>query len=85
MPRSHSSVRIVGSVFEHPLLLAREVSSEPPDGPSEKIFQLMVEGTYLPGQRLIEQRSAEELKVSRTPVRETFRRLETAGLIVAPA
>ena len=58
------------------------MSNENLDGPYEKIFQLIVEGTYLPGQRLIEQRIAEELKVSRTPVREAFRRLETAGLIV---
>ncbi len=57
--------------------------TEPVDGPYEKIYQRIVEGTYLPGQRLIEQRIAEELEVSRTPVREAFRRLETAGLIVA--
>lgn len=59
------------------------MSNEPVDGPYEKIYQRIVEGTYLPGQRLIEQRVAEELDVSRTPVREAFRRLETAGLIVA--
>lgn len=56
--------------------------NEPFDGPYEKIYQRIVEGSYLPGQRLIEQRIAEELNVSRTPVREAFRRLETAGLIV---
>ncbi len=59
------------------------MNNEPVDGPYEKIYQRIVEGLYLPGQRLIEQRIAEELKVSRTPVREAFRRLETAGLIVA--
>ncbi len=58
------------------------MNSAPVDGPYEKIYQRIVEGTYLPGQRLIEQRIAEELEVSRTPVREAFRRLETAGLIV---
>jgi len=61
----------------------RIVINEPVDGPYEKIYQRIVDGTYLPGQRLIEQRIAEELDVSRTPVREAFRRLDTAGLIVA--
>jgi DNA-binding GntR family transcriptional regulator len=59
------------------------LNNEPVEGPYEKIYQRIVEGSYLPGQRLIEQRIAEELHVSRTPVREAFRRLETAGLIVA--
>lgn len=59
------------------------MNNEPVEGPYEKIYQRIVEGSYLPGQRLIEQRIAEELHVSRTPVREAFRRLETAGLIVA--
>jgi DNA-binding GntR family transcriptional regulator len=50
--------------------------------PYEVIYQRIVEGTYQPGQRLIEQRLAEDLEVSRTPVREALRRLEAGGLIV---
>lgn len=42
----------------------------------------VVEGRYPPGMRLVEQRLAEELDVSRTPIREALRRLEAEGLIV---
>jgi DNA-binding GntR family transcriptional regulator len=43
----------------------------------------IVESRYPPGQRLVEQRLAEELGVSRTPVREALRMLETEGLVVS--
>jgi len=46
------------------------------------IRQAIVEGRYPPGGRLVEQRVAEELDVSRTPVREALRRLESEGLVV---
>lgn len=42
----------------------------------------IVEGRYRPGERLVEQRLAEELDLSRTPVREAFRRLQAEGLVV---
>lgn len=42
----------------------------------------LVEGRYSPGQRLVEQRLAEEYDVSRTPVREAIHRLEAEGLVV---
>lgn len=42
----------------------------------------IVEGRHPPGQRLIEQRLAAELGLSRTPVREAVRRLEAEGLVV---
>jgi DNA-binding GntR family transcriptional regulator len=47
----------------------------------EKIRQAIIEGRYLPGQRLIEQRIAEEFALSRTPVRESLRMLEAEGLV----
>lgn len=47
----------------------------------EQIRQAIVEGHYSPGQRLIEQRIAEELSLSRTPVREALHRLEAEGLV----
>lgn len=43
----------------------------------------IVEGRYPPGHRLVEQRIAEELGLSRTPIREALRRLEAEGLVVS--
>jgi DNA-binding GntR family transcriptional regulator len=47
----------------------------------ERIREAIVEQRYRPGERLVEQRIAEELAVSRTPVREALRRLEAEGLV----
>ena len=43
----------------------------------------IVENRYPPGQRLVEQRIAEELGLSRTPVREALHMLEAEGLVVS--
>ena len=43
----------------------------------------IVEGRYVPSQRLVEQRIAAELGLSRTPVREALRMLEAEGLVVS--
>jgi DNA-binding GntR family transcriptional regulator len=43
----------------------------------------IVESRYPPGHRLIEQRIAEELGLSRTPVREALRMLQAEGLVVS--
>jgi DNA-binding GntR family transcriptional regulator len=43
----------------------------------------IVENRYAPGTRLVEQRIAEELGLSRTPVREALRMLEAEGLVVS--
>jgi DNA-binding GntR family transcriptional regulator len=56
-------------------------SKEDRTGPYELIYSRIIEGVYRPGERLIEQRIAEELAVSRTPVREALVRLEGAGLV----
>lgn len=48
-----------------------------------QIRQAIVEGRYRPGQRLIEQRIAEQFSLSRTPVREALRRLEAEGLVLS--
>lgn len=48
-----------------------------------QIRQAIVEGRYKPGQRLIEQRIAEEFSLSRTPIREALRRLEAEGLVLS--
>jgi DNA-binding GntR family transcriptional regulator len=44
--------------------------------------QAIVEGRYRPGERLVEQRIAAELDLSRTPIREALRSLEAEGLVV---
>jgi DNA-binding GntR family transcriptional regulator len=41
----------------------------------------ILNGKYRPGENLIEMRLAEELNVSRTPVREAIRQLELEGLV----
>jgi DNA-binding GntR family transcriptional regulator len=46
-----------------------------------RLRRAIVEGDYRPGERLIEQRIAEDLEVSRTPVREAFRMLQAEGLV----
>lgn len=44
--------------------------------------EMIIKGDYLPGEKLKEVRIAEQLKASRTPVREALRRLEREGLVV---
>lgn len=51
-----------------------------------QVYQILREsiltGTYRPGERLLEARLAQELSVSRSPVREALRMLEQDGLVV---
>jgi DNA-binding GntR family transcriptional regulator len=49
----------------------------------QEIRQAIVEGRYGAGQRLVEKNLAEEFQVSRTPVREALRALESEGLVVS--
>jgi DNA-binding GntR family transcriptional regulator len=46
-----------------------------------QIRRWIVEGYFRPGERLIEQRIAKELDLSRTPVREALRMLQSEGLV----
>lgn len=46
------------------------------------VLQAIDEGTYLPGDRLVESELAERFGVSRTPVREALQRLETQSVLV---
>ena len=56
--------------------------SEPSAGTAyHRIRRAIVEGDYRPGERLVEQRVAEDLNLSRTPVREALRMLEAEGLV----
>ena len=47
----------------------------------ETLRQAIFEGRFKHGERLVEKELAEQLQVSRTPVREAFRKLEAEGLI----
>ena len=49
----------------------------------EEVRAAIVENRYPPGHRLVEQRLAAELGLSRTPVREALRLLEAEGLVVS--
>ena len=48
----------------------------------ENLREAILEGQLKPGQRLMEVQLAEQLGVSRTPVREAIRKLELEGLVV---
>lgn len=47
----------------------------------ERLRQLILDGGYRPGERLVEERVAEKLGVSRTPVRQALTMLEAEGLV----
>ena len=49
---------------------------------SETLRQAIQDGTLKPGERLMEIPLAEELGVSRTPIREAIRKLELEGFVV---
>ena len=48
---------------------------------AERIREMIIGGVFAPGERLIEGHIAEQLRVSRNPVREAIRSLEATGLI----
>lgn len=52
-----------------------------PKNSYEQLKAKIIEGHLDPGKRLTEEHLAKELGVSRTPIREALRRLETEGLI----
>lgn len=49
----------------------------------DKVLSLMLQGVYLPGQRINEPDIAKRLGVSRVPVREALRELESSGMVVS--
>src|SRR5574344_883633 len=48
----------------------------------EHIRQAIIDGTFTRGERLMEIQLAEQMGVSRTPVREAIRKLELEGFVV---
>src|SRR5260221_3666456 len=52
---------------------------------TEELRQAILSGRYKPGQRLIEDRLAQDFEVSRHPVREALRSLAAEGLVALTA
>src|SRR5258707_5290057 len=52
---------------------------------TEELRQAILSGRYKPGQRLIEDRLAQDFEVSRNPVREALRSLAAEGLVALTA
>ncbi len=50
-----------------------------------KILNWIMKGVFRPGEKLVDKDLAENLGVSRTPVREAFRRLEDKGFVESSA
>jgi len=48
-----------------------------------RIRQGIVEGVYRPGERIVETRLADDLRLSRTPIREAIRMLQSEGLVLS--
>src|SRR5499433_2889043 len=63
--------------------LKQVVAETTADAVYEVLRACIIEGEFAPGQRLLSDAIASDLKVSRTPVREALRKLEAEGLIEA--
>jgi DNA-binding GntR family transcriptional regulator len=66
---------------------AAAVSADSPlrDIVTEELRQAILSGRYKPGQRLIEDRLAQDFEVSRNPIREALRSLAAEGLVALTA
>src|SRR4030043_1970380 len=66
-------------------LAQEEIIIIPPKSISDQIYEVLKElillGKIAPGERMIESNIAEDLRTSRTPVREAFQRLVQDGLV----
>jgi DNA-binding GntR family transcriptional regulator len=65
-------------------MIARQHKGRPTlvDRVVEHAFQKIVRGEYAPGSKITEEQLAEEVDVSRTPVREAVKRLSDLGLLI---
>lgn len=70
-----------------PIALERRLSAPPArtmvEQAAEAIVSAAARGVFLPGDRLVEAAIARELAISRVPVREALRLLESHGVVVA--
>jgi DNA-binding GntR family transcriptional regulator len=74
---------VIGKAGEQVSLQPIEVASFSPvrEAVFTRLRRAILSGDLPPGTRLVERELAEQLGVSRTPVREAFRRLEQEGLV----
>jgi len=72
---------VVGPIFDGQPSLARTASAAAAD----LIRQAVIDGRIAPGQRLKEAELAQQLGISRTPIREALARLEDCGLVQSAA
>jgi DNA-binding GntR family transcriptional regulator len=77
---SHTNPEIVPAKGPHELGGSLDVAS-PGEETYVAIRKAILEGTLVPGARIVEQQLAETLKVSRTPVREALLKLERENLV----
>ena len=75
---AYDMVAVVGIFDGHPPL-GRHASL----GAADLIRRAIIDGRVVPGQRLKEEELAQQLGISRTPVREALLVLQTEGLVVA--
>lgn len=76
--RPRSTTRVVADdEFQLPDLVPMELT--------KALARAIVLGEYEPGSRFVEEDIAAAFKVSRSPVREAFRRLESDGLVIREA
>jgi DNA-binding GntR family transcriptional regulator len=63
---------------------AAQLTQGASDVATNLIREAIVSGRLKPGERLQEERLARELQISRTPIREALRHLQTEGLVEVP-
>src|SRR5262249_43591122 len=75
--------RLGGGIMSIRQRLKQVAADTTADAVYEVLRACIIEGEFAPGQRLLSDAIASDLKVSRTPVREALRKLEAEGLIEA--
>src|SRR5260370_41104902 len=85
LPMDASTRRKAANLEPKPAAAALSADSPLRDIITEEIRQAILSGRYKPGQRLIEDRLAQDFDVSRNPVREALRSLAAEGLVALTA
>ena len=80
-PCAVGAVARSGRSLPDPAVTLRDVTLPSSEDAYHQIRRWIVEGRLRPDERLVEQRLAEELQLSRTPVREALRMLQSEGLV----
>ena len=69
-------------LMETPNLIRPVIASNLRSNIELEIRNLILQGVFKPGERLVESEIAEKMEISRTPLREVFSALEREGLVV---